>query len=767
MASLPRHQIKLTNRLAFKLTVWVGVSLVVLTTASAYWAVRQQERSSIERMRQAGNWFSDTVKRATRYDMLKDQRQSLHQVIEAMGRQPGVESIRVLNKKGRIMFSSRAGEIGRMVDMENEACFGCHFKDRPLERLAIAERSRIFSLAGNATEPGHRVLGVVNPIYTEPACYTDPCHVHPPEQKVLGVLDVALSLDQVDREVAATTRQVVFYAAVLSAVVCAVVAVFTFLFVNRPLTSLLGATRRITAGDYDQPIVPRTKDEIGAVTEAFDLMRRGIKEKTDDLECGRLQYQRLFEEVPCYISVQDADFILVAHNKRFEKDFGHSVGHHCYQAYKGRDSRCPNCAVAKTLADGQVHSAEEKVIGADGTPRYFLNLTSPITDREGEILAVMEMATDITDVVRLKEELKRSEEKYRLFFDNDPNPIFVFDDATTEILDANNRASDEYGYPLPQLIGRSFLDLTPASDRAQVRNFLALKGAFLSTVRQQRAGGEVFFVNLRASYGEHMGRKAVIATTSDMTERLQTEQQLIQAAKMATLGEMSAGVAHELNQPLTVIAAGSGFLSKLLTRGQTPTPEQLGQVAREMTQQVERARRIIDHLREFGRKHEVRTENVSLNQPIQGVLGLLGQQLRVHNIEVETSLDANLPPILGDANRLEQVLINLIMNARDAIEERRRELPELKGRIAIASFVDQGQAVVTVADNGGGIPAPNLDRIFEPFFTTKEVGKGTGLGLSISYGIVRDFGGSIKVDNRPGEGATFRLGFPLRREAKT
>ena len=100
MASLPRHQIKLTNRLAFKLTVWVGVSLVVLTTASAYWAVRQQERSSIERMRQAGNWFSDTVKRATRYDMLKDQRQSLHQVIEAMGRQPGVESIRVLNKKG-------------------------------------------------------------------------------------------------------------------------------------------------------------------------------------------------------------------------------------------------------------------------------------------------------------------------------------------------------------------------------------------------------------------------------------------------------------------------------------------------------------------------------------------------------------------------------------------------------------------------------------------------------------------------------------------
>ncbi len=757
----PRH-IKLTHRLAFKLTAWVGFGLVVLTTASAFWALRQQERQAIEKMRQTGNWFSDTVKRATRYDMLKDQRQSLHHVIEAMGRQPGVEVIRVFNKKGRIMFSSRGEEIGRLVDMDSEACYACHFKDRPLERLAIDERSRIFSLAGQG---GHRVLGVINPIYTEPACYTDPCHVHPPEQKVLGVLDVALSLSTVDKEVAATTRQVVLYAVVLSLVICAIVAVFTFLFINRPLGSLLGATRRITEGDYDQPITPQTDDEIGAVASAFDLMRRGIKEKTEDLEHGRRQYQRLFEEVPCYITVQDADFQLLAHNKRFERDFGPSVGRYCYLAYKGRDSRCPNCAVAKTFADGRVHSAEEKVIGADGSHRYFLNLTSPITDKKGDIVAVMEMATDITDVLRLEEELKRSEEKYRLFFNNDPNPIFVFDAESLEILDANDRAASEYGYALRELKGRSFLDLTPPADRSQVRNFIALKGAFISTVRQVRADGEVFFVNLRASYGEHMGRRAVIATTADITERLQTEQQLIQAAKMATLGEMSAGVAHELNQPLSVIATGSSFLGKLVARGQAPTPEELMQVAREMNEQVERARRIISHLREFGRKHEVTSESISINEPIQGVLGLLGQQLRVHNIKVDTHLDPHLPPMLGDVNRLEQVFINLIMNARDAIEERRAKEPDLEGLITITSRAQEGRVVVSVADNGGGIPAASQDRIFEPFFTTKEVGKGTGLGLSISYGIVRDFGGSIKVESHPGQGAVFSLSFPMRKEA--
>ena len=147
-------------------------------------------------------------------------------------------------------------------------------------------------------------------------------------------------------------------------------------------------------------------------------------------------------------------------------------------------------------------------------------------------------------------------------------------------------------------------------------------------------------------------------------------------------------------------------------------------------------------------------------------MGLLGQQLRVHNIQVETDLDPKLPPVLGDVNRLEQVFINLIMNARDAIEELRSKRPEMQGHIKIASFAQEGKAVVTVADNGGGIPGGSRDRIFEPFFTTKEVGKGTGLGLSISYGIVRDFGGSIQVENQPGEGAVFRLSFPVRRESK-
>ena len=232
MAPEKTKHAKFTRRLAFKLTAGVGLGLLLLITGAAFLIVHNQEDRSIEEMRRTGNWFSDTVKRATRYGMLKDQRQSVHNIIEAIGQQKGVEVIRVFNKKGRIMFSSRAGEIGRMVDMDSEACYACHFRDRPLERLSTSERSRIFTTAGVGGE--HRVLGVVNPIYTEKVCFNDPCHAHAADQKVLGVLDVALSLKEVDSDLAATTRRVVLNALVMFAIVSAVVALFTYYFVNRP-----------------------------------------------------------------------------------------------------------------------------------------------------------------------------------------------------------------------------------------------------------------------------------------------------------------------------------------------------------------------------------------------------------------------------------------------------------------------------------------------------------------------------------------------------
>ena len=253
----------------------------------------------------------------------------------------------------------------------------------------------------------------------------------------------------------------------------------------------------------------------------------------------------------------------------------------------------------------------------------------------------------------------------------------------------------------------------------------------------------------------------MIAAVTDITKRLQTQQLLLQASKMATLGEMSTGVAHELNQPLSIIGIGSNFLRKALAKGKALDTGQIKDVLDDIIAQVERADQIIRHLREFGRKHEVKKSKVNLNHPIQGVFRLLGQQLRLRDIKVETELDPGLPLIWADDNRLEQVFINLVINARDAIEERRAQDAEAPpALIKIKTFSQKDRVIATVADNGCGISQKVLDRLFEPFFTTKNVGAGTGLGLSISYGIVTDYQGTIEVDSQVGQGSVFKLSFP-------
>jgi C4-dicarboxylate-specific signal transduction histidine kinase len=255
-----------------------------------------------------------------------------------------------------------------------------------------------------------------------------------------------------------------------------------------------------------------------------------------------------------------------------------------------------------------------------------------------------------------------------------------------------------------------------------------------------------------------MERNALIATTTDVTESVQKEAQLIQASKLATLGEMAAGIAHELNQPLNVMKIGSDFLREMASKGKKISDEELDTVTEEISSQVDRASGIINHMREFARVADIRTDKVDINKPIADIFTILGEQLRLRQIEVELDLDDDLPPIMADSNKLEQVFINLVTNARHAMEETMSGSTKL---LKIRSFTDNGDIVVTVSDTGNGIPKDIIDRIFDPFFTTKEVGKGTGLGLSISYGIVKDFGGTIRVESEVGTGTTFELRFPV------
>jgi histidine kinase len=492
------------------------------------------------------------------------------------------------------------------------------------------------------------------------------------------------------------------------------------------------------------------------LASAIEEMRQKNKAITTALKKSQQEFQTLFESVPCYISVQDRDFRLLRVNRDFRKDFGEKIGDHCYEVYKGRKDKCPNCKVEKTFQTGLIYSGEETVTNKQGETADILVYTTPIFNEHNEIVSVMELSVNITILKALEEELSKSEEAYRLLFNNDPSPIFVVERATFKILDGNIRALDLYRYSKTELMDKTFFDLVPEEAHPELKIFFLKNQVFLEKIKQVRKDGMVFFVNLRASQGVYLDTPVFIITANDITERIQTEQQLAQTSKMATLGELSAGVAHELNQPLTVIKTGSNFILRKVRDKQPISEEDLTTLAKEMDAQVDRASRIINHLREFGRKTEIHKSAIQVNEAITGMLTVIGKQLELRKIKVVLDLDAELPRILGDKNRLEQVFLNLSMNARDALEEKEGADKVIR----IRSFFESPWVTIEFFDNGCGIPAEIQEKIFEPFFSTKGVGQGTGLGLSISYGIIRDYQGQIKVASRKGEGTTFTLLFP-------
>src|ERR671933_2340772 len=250
-------------------------------------------------------------------------------------------------------------------------------------------------------------------------------------------------------------------------------------------------------------------------------------------------------------------------------------------------------------------------------------------------------------------------------------------------------------------------------------------------------------------------------TTNEMRRREQElrekQDQLVQAGKLATLGELTTGVAHELNNPLNNIGLFVGNVIDELRFGEGERERLISDLEKAMDQ-VRKATEIISHLRTFGRIAPVNVEPVDVDDVIERSLLLVHEQLRLRGIEVELDLCPDELLVLANPIQLEQVFINLLTNARDALEE------APKKTIRIVSSRDEEWIRITFADSGPGIPAEVAPRVFDPFFTTKEVGAGTGLGLSITYSILKEYGGEISVESRRGRGATFVIELPLARE---
>lgn len=709
---------------------------------------------------QGANRLTNTIRLGTHYAMMHNLREDINRIIKNIGKEKDVEHIRIYNKGGQIKFSNQNAEIGRITNIKAEACDICHKSEPPMVNLDLLERTRVFF-----SPDGSRLLGIIAPIYAEPGCSSNSCHAHLPGQKVLGALDVVVSLKETDQETWTYGKWLAVNIAFIFLMTSVVILVIVLRFVRRPIKQMVNGTRLIAKGEYLGKIPVDQDDELGQLATAIEKMGEQIDAKRKKLNKQKDEYQNLFDIVPCIISVQDRNYKLLRYNREFAEKFNPDPGDYCYHAYKGRKERCEICPVERTFEDGLTHFSEETGVDKHGKPTRWIVSTSPIKNDEGEIVAAMEMSVDITHRRLLEEELDKSEKKYFAIFDNIPNPVFVLDVNTLEILDCNVSVQVVYGYTKDEIIKKSFLELFADQAKGKYASILRTSSV-MNQAKHINKKGEQLFVNIRISPSEYPGRKVLLVTTSDITKRLETEQQLIQASKMATLGEMATGVAHELNQPLTVIKTAGSYLMKKVSKHETIDDDILFTMAQEIDTYVDRAVKIINHMREFGRKTDIVLEQVQVNKVLKRAFEILGQQLKTRGIEVVWDIEPDLPMILADSGRLEQVIINLLLNARDALDGKWKspEHDKDKKKIELITRSDKKSVVVTISDSGSGIPEAYLDKIFDPFFTTKEVGHGTGLGLSISYGIIQECDGSIQAVRNETGGASFIINFPIPRE---
>ncbi|WP_457571773.1 ATP-binding protein [Desulfovulcanus sp.] len=429
-------------------------------------------------------------------------------------------------------------------------------------------------------------------------------------------------------------------------------------------------------------------------------------------------------------------------------------------AYIDTNMPCWHLDQARLLED----DAEKRRNGETGKIRQCKQCLFYRKRQGDELVQLRDSFINMVWSIRLyRKRLQESEAKYRSLFASGPDPIFVIQADDYAILDINPRAEEVYDFSKDELLGQSFERLWPECRQVfagEEDKFIHGGYLYRAKVINYKKGGRPFFVSIHACPISYAGKQSIILACVDVTEMIEKDAQLIQASKMKALGEMSAGIAHELNQPLNAIKMGSEFLAMTAQKDLPVEKQKLLSIVAEITKQVDRASEIIKNLRAFSRKSSLIKEKVNVNNAVLGVLSILKQQIKLQNIDFDLRLQEDLI-VLAHDNRLQQVFFNIITNARDAIVERGKKAGgPYKGLIRISTFEREGQVVVRFEDNGIGIPDSARDKIFEPFYTTKEAGQGMGLGLAITYGIVKDYEGSIDIHSVVGQGTRIDISFP-------
>jgi two-component system NtrC family sensor kinase len=526
MRLLPRYT---TSRLILALTVIVGV----VSGVSAYVTARIQEQALLDEMVTGADQLSHSITAATWQAMRANRRDDAYAIMASIGREQGIESIRIFNNEGLLAFSTDPKAAAR-VEKSDEICYLCHAREAPLVRVDVPSRARVFH-----GPDGRRKLAIVTPLYNEAACAGAACHAHPETRHVLGVLYVAMDVEPVDRQVAASRRNALLWAVAETLLIGVLIVVFTRRVLSRPIRELIRGTQSVAAMDLDRRIEIDTADEFGELARAFDLMRQRLKD-----------------------------------------------------------------ALAKI--NEFTHALEDKV-----------------------------------------------------------------------------------------------------AERTRQLGF--------------------------------------------------AQRKLIQSDRMASLGQLAASVAHEINNPIAGVLNFNMLMERILTPDGIPAGrvEDFRHYTSASVAELERVGRIVSDLLAFSRQSSPVRTDADLSGIVNQTVALLAHKFDLAGVRLDLRLAQDLPPLRCDASQIQQVVVNLLMNAVEA--SRSGGVVE----VSTESVPAESAVELVVSDSGIGIPEDNLVRVYEPFFSTKGEGKGVGLGLAVVYGIVRAHGATIDVSSTPDEGTTFRVRFPL------
>jgi len=595
-----------------------------------------------------------------------------------------------------------------------------------------------------------------------------------------------------------TTERFILFMAVAALVLVFLLAFTLSNVLTRPIRDLTEVTARMAEGDLSQRVMIQSADEIGALGLSFNRMiaqiedytsnlENMVEERTRELKESKEKYRdisrflnNVLDSATVY-GIMALDFYgnIIEFNRGAERLFGwkkaeviNSRNIDITILPEDRDKGIQKQMSKRTRTEG-VCELEMTRVRKNGERFPAHTTVTAIKDPDGRPTGFVEIVRDITLRRSLEKELRETKEFLENIMESSVDGILTTDLKGN--ITYQNRAMEEImGFPKDDVLG-THISRFYVKGIDQAREIMALlqsrERAGNYEMEVKRKGGEVLTILtslflLRDEEGSVIGTAGIF---KDITEQKLLEAQLkatqarlIEASKMRALGELVAGVAHELNNPLMASQTILHVMFKNLSED-FPERERL-EIIRKCNDRIEK---IVEHLREFSRQTQPDFREIDINRPVENALIITGQQLLNHNISIVRELTEGLPRVVGDANQLEQVFLNLISNARDAMDEV-TGTKELKIRSYLREHDHDGSPVVVVSmkDTGVGIPEEHLNKVLEPFFSTKPVGKGTGLGLSLCFGIMEAHGGGLEIKSQEGKGTEVSVFLPVKGSGK-